>query len=278
MKLFYFGFCLNVILSLFCAYELLFFTETLNAMIPIGPLLLKLLAFGLLLFSSVLIYNIIKPSLNLSVIISLMDSGWIIVTTLAAIIFINRLGDDGFVLIVEVNGVITLAMIAQYYSTFALLKHPDINSNFQYRLCINRKVHASKADFWRVLSALSDIHKYSSGINSSVVEGDYGVSSKRTCSTSKDQEGKVWTEEVYEWNEGVSFSVKFNADVKEFPFPFRELSGGWKLGDFGENTTVSVWFEFNTKPSKLIVPVFLLLWSVSLPKVIKNLDHAARND
>ncbi len=259
MKLFYVGFGLNVIFSLFCAYELFFYTDAINAMLLTSPLLLKLLAFGLVLFAGLIAYNLLKPRLNLSVIISLMDLGWIIVTVLLAIIFRNQLGQGGFELIMGVNGVIAVAMITQYYSTFALLKHPDANASRQYYLNLTFQAQAPKAKFWRVLSVLSDIHRYSPGIYSSDVEGGYGVGAKRVCSTCPDQEGKRWTEEVYKWNEGESFAVKFDDEAEGFPFPLRQLVGGWKVDDAGEGTTVSVWFEFNPAPSRLIVPFFLFL-------------------
>jgi ribosome-associated toxin RatA of RatAB toxin-antitoxin module len=54
------------------------------------------------------------------------------------------------------------------------------------------------------------------------------------------------------------FAVRFESDAPDFPFPMKEMVGGWNLEEETGSCEVEVWWEFEQKgriPGALLLPL-----------------------
>ncbi len=110
---------------------------------------------------------------------------------------------------------------------------------------------------WAVVRELGDIQRYMPSLTSSaILDGRTpGVGAVRECT---DRKGARWRERCDSWEERRAFSVIFEADAPDFPFPFRAMRGGWEVDPIDGGSIVRVWWRVvprRAATARLLLPV-----------------------
>ena len=265
------GFGGNAAFSAFCAYRLLIDTQYYVTLLGFAHYILFGLGVGLIGFCLILLNNLVKPTLVKGVLITFADVGWIVSTSLIALVYHEQFFDGGVRVIFVVNFFVFLAIVFQYASLFQFLK--DDQSTYDTYFEIKKQIKSTKQQFWEVLAKLRDIHQYTASVDTSHADTEKpGIGTTRYCTSGDD---KKWSETVYGWNEGESISLKFNTGTKGFPFPMEKMNGGWRLLEEKSKRFVVVWFDFTSRKLGVMTPLFCFMWTVAMSKAIENMDKAS---
>ena len=174
--------------------------------------------------------------------ISAADAAWVVGTGPLLVLLPEQFNTTGSALMVGVATVVAACATGQLVGLARQYAHPDRDSGFTHRVCLEVSAEAPADELWNVISDLGTIADHSPDLQSSdLVHGDApGVGAARRC---VDQQGQGWTEVCTAWDPGRAFSLRFDTEAPDFPFPFRALVGGWIVEPKGEGTRVRIWWE-----------------------------------
>lgn len=244
---------------------------------PFALLVVRAIGIGLLLFAAIVANEARRPRpRGLEVLlIAAGDAMWVL-ATLALLPFvwsdISLAGAElalAVALAVAFFCALQLAGLRAYFSTPA--GHPR-----SARHCVAVEVDAAPALMWARISDLGDIAAHHPSLASSRLEGEPGVGAVRFCAN---PEGQAWSEECSAFDpEGRSLSVRFRHEEAGFPFPMREMIGGWDVvpaaGD-ARASLVRVWWEMT--PSRATLgPLMIAMAAGSLDRaMVATIQHMA---
>ena len=251
----------NAVFSAACALLLLIWPAFVGDLLGIQtPLILRLLGFGLLIFSVDLVHQAMRPRLVTwrALYASVGDFLWVIGSVLGLLLFPGLFSVTGVVVALAVAGVVLAFGVWQVWGID--LTHRAGNSTL-HRHCLVVRTEAPAAAMWDVIKRMGDIQNYApSLVRSEILDGKVpGVGVVRRCA---DQSGRCWTEECVDFDPGHSFTVRFVSEAPDFPFPVSTMIGGWKVMSAGAGSDVMVWWEIAPKP-RFLAPVLLPVMAFS---------------
>lgn len=178
--------------------------------------------------------------------ISAADAAWVVGTAPLLLLLSDQFNGTGSVLMIAVAGVVAACATGQVAGLVRQYAHPDGAGAYTHRVCVEVPADAPADALWKVISDLGSIAQHSPDLQSSkLVQGDSsGLGAARRC---VDLQGKGWTEVCTAWDPGHAFTLRFDADAPDFPFPFRALVGGWVVEPRGAGATVRIWWELAPK-------------------------------
>jgi len=221
-----------------------------------------------------------RPQPGSVMLISAADLLWVLGT--AALL-------AGWSELLSVTGITLLVGIAALVDTFAILqlaglarqyRHPDPDATHTHRLCLKTTVDAPAPAMWSVVSDLPGIARHSASLREShLIAGDApGPDAARQCIDVRDRR---WTERVIDWQPGRAFTLRFETDAPDFPFPFRAMVGGWTVEATDHGTEVSVWWDVTPRTKHLgglVVAAMAAMSAPSMRRLITTMAAAARGE
>lgn len=178
--------------------------------------------------------------------ISAADAAWVVGTVPLLLLLPGQFSTTGHALMLGVAAVVAACATGQLVGLARQYAHPDGSSPYTHRVCVEVPTDAPADALWAVISDLGSIAQHSPDLQSSkLVGGDTpGLGVARRC---VNQQGKGWTEACTAWEPGHAFTLRFDADAPDFPFPFRALVGGWVVESRGEGASVRIWWDMVPK-------------------------------
>lgn len=241
---------------------------------PELPWLMRLLGIGLLLFAADLLHQASRPRLASwrALYASLADLLWVIGSIGLVALFPQHFNDSGIALVLAVAAAVLAMGSWQLQGIHRLHCAKDAG---RFRHCLACRVDAPAEAMWRVLRPLGDIARYMPDLAHSEVSGEPGLGAVRAC---EDRSGKRWRETCIDWQEGHAFTLRFEAEATDFPFPASEMVGGWEVLPESEGSTVVVWWELKPRPAwaaVLLMPLLAMKADRDFPKVVSAMADAA---
>lgn len=235
---------------------------------------------GLMVFAADLVHQATRRRIATwrALYASVADFTWVL-GTLALVAFNPTLfTSQGNALVASVAAVVFCFGAWQFWAIGRAHQLPVAKRGSEYRHCIMVEVNAAPELMWRVISDLGGIKNYMPSLKSSLVVGDCesGVGAVRMC---EDRSGKRWSEECIEFNNSRSFTVRFLSEAPDFPFPAREMRGGWEVMPSEAGSRVMVWWELIPKQkflAPIILPILARQVDRDFPAIIRRMAAGTR--
>lgn len=237
-----------------------------------APFVLQAVGLGLAVFAADLFHQATRRRIATwrSLYASVADFLWVVGSFGLLALFPSALSQTGYWLVTSVASAVFLFGAWQLWAIGQAHKLPGSG---QYRHCILVAVDAPADAIWRIIGQIGDIKHYMPSLKESVVLGGKtpGVGAVRMC---EDRAGKRWAEECIAFKAGRGFDVRFLSEAPDFPFPVKNMRGGWEVIPEEGGSDVMVWWELEPK-QKLLAPVLLPLLAFQadrdFPKVIQRM-------
>jgi hypothetical protein len=169
-------------------------------------------------------------------------------------------------------GAMALIAIAAVVMLFAVLQLRGIGQHFAARgkagvsrLCVSIDAPARADSLWPLIADIGAIGRYAPSLTQVLLRGGAqpGAGVVRQCSNFS---GQTWAEQCERLDPAsMAIDMRFLADEARFPYPFKTMSGGWKVLPNGERATVQIWYEVTPKFA-LLHPLILALMSRGLAR------------
>jgi Polyketide cyclase / dehydrase and lipid transport len=220
------------------------------------PLIYRVIGAGLLLFAACVMWLATRNPINAfyAALISSADLLWVAGT--AVFIVLARLH-------LQVPGGVGLMLVAAAVLLFALLQLKGIARMYaaperpgHSRLCVAVSTPVSADSMWARIADLGGIRRYSPTLVKVMLRNGArpGLNAVRQCT---DQAGKTWAEHCTRFDDAArTVEMRFLADERAFPYPFRTMRGGWAVDAQSSGSTVRIWFE--VMPKHVVLHPFLL--------------------
>ena len=196
---------------------------------------------ALILFSFLISYEIKRQNPLGVLAIIIQDFLWILASCILLIFQpfeISRTGNS----MIAVVALIVLFMAVNQAKALAQTDHNSKKGRKQ--LSFERTFKASKQNVWKVISDVANYHVVAPNIDAVNVISGKGEGMVRSCSHGKDR----WTETCSKWVEEAEYSFEVQTAVPDYPYPFKNLKGNWKMEEIDETQTkVRMVFEFEYK-------------------------------
>jgi ribosome-associated toxin RatA of RatAB toxin-antitoxin module len=213
---------------------------------------------GLILFSLELFYQVSRARLIAwrALAASLADFGWVALSALLLFWAHAAFSGAGLLLIVLVAVVVALFGTLQFLGMDRLFRGSGPKQN---RLCVRIRTPLKRDLLWQRVGDLGRIAEFAPFLKTSKLEegSEPGsiVGARRTCS---DLNGQIWSEVCTDYCPGRGYTVRFESDAPDFPFPMQDMIGGWNLKEVTDGCEVEVWWEFKLSrrlPEALLLPL-----------------------
>ena len=229
---------------------------------------------GLVGFAGLLLLLALHPRPGTGALIGLADILWILATIPLAILS-AAVAPDGAVLIFAVAAVVGGFALGQLLAVRAMVRDRDRPGH--YRHCVRVPTTADADALWAVIADLGRIADHSDMLARSGMRGGAPVApgAIRDCA---DAAGRTWSEQVERLDPvRREVTLRFLADAPGFPFPVREMTGGWRVIPWGEASVTEVWWSLvpTGRFGWLKVALLSLGLDLSMPGVIARMDAAA---
>lgn len=207
-----------------------------------APRAYELLGAALVAYAVGLASLAYRPSRLLPVVIgALLDIAWVLGSAVLLAVMGSRMSSTGQLIVVTVAAIV---------AGFAWLQLRAVARSFvdnagppgEYLVRVEVPTNVAADRMWSIVRELGDIQRYMPSLASSVVlDGRRtGIGAVREC---EDTKGARWRERCDTWEEARAFSVVFEAQAPDFPFPFRAMRGGWEVSPTSEGSVVRVWWR-----------------------------------
>ncbi len=259
----------NAVFSLSSALLMIFQPSLVGNWLGISaPLILQAVGVGLVIFAVDLFHQATRHRIATwrALYASVADFLWVIGTFILLVLFPSTLSLTGVALVISVALAVFLFGSWQLWGIGQAHK---LETSGQYRHCILVAVNAPANTMWHVIGRIGDIKRYMPSLKrSSILDGKTpGVGAMRVC---EDHVGKQWAEECIEFKEGQGFKVRFVSEAPNFPFPAKNMLGGWEIIPAGKGSEVMIWWELEPKP-KLLAPILLPLLAFQADRDFPNI-------
>lgn len=202
-------------------------------------LVFLILGIGLVFFSFTVLKQVKNPKPKAVFFIIIQDFIWVLASVFILLFQSFDLSVLGFQIIFGVALIVFFFGVAQ---SIGLSKVDTVAENGMKRLSFERSVLASKIKTWKVISDVSNYHKFAPNVDDVKILSGSKKGMNRSCSHGKNQ----WTETCSQWNENEQFSFVANTDAKDFPFPLKYLKGTWQVEEISDQQTkIILIFEFS---------------------------------
>lgn len=265
----------NAVLSGLSGLLLVALPEAVAALLgPELPWLMRLLGIGLVLFAADLLHQAsrTRPASWRALYASAADLLWVLGSLALVALLPQHFSDSGITLVLAVAAVVLAMGCWQLRGIHRL--HRTRHAG-RFRHCPACRVDAPAEAMWRVLRPLGAIARYMPDLAHSEVSGEPGPGAVRAC---EDRSGHRWRETCVDWQEGRGFTLRFEAEAADFPFPASEMIGGWELIPESKGSTVMVWWELKPRPAwaaVVLMPLLALKADLDFPKVAAAMADAA---
>ncbi len=244
---------------------------------PLAPSVVRAIGIGLLGFALVVALEARRrrPRGLDALLIVAADATWVLATLVLVAIFASAISVAGTMLALGVGAIVALFAVIQATGVHRHFSTP-VGHPRRARHCVSIEVDASPAAMWRVIADLGSIAEHHPSLVSSRLQGDIGVGAVRFCES---REGEAWSEECTAFDaDRRALRVRFRHEEAGFPFPVREMIGGWDVRPSAtrpDASYVRVWWEMTPK-SALFGPLLIALASSSLDRaIIATIEHMA---
>ncbi|MGV3756045.1 MAG: SRPBCC family protein [Verrucomicrobiota bacterium] len=241
--------------------------------------LLPIIGLGLVIFSVDLLHQATRQRLATwrALIACLGDFAWVA----SSLIMLAVIGDE-----FSLQGQLLIAVVAAIVLSFGLWQFSGIQKAHQlplsakHRHCVPVRVNVPQEQMWQVVSKIGDIQRYMPALKSSELLNNAlpGVGAIRHC---EDKTGNAWSEECVAFIEGQSFTVRFLTDAPNFPYPAKDMLGGWEVKALSAGQCeVSVWWELElNRPflAPILLPLMAFQVDRDFPLVVQSMAVAALN-
>ena len=230
----------------------------------------------LLLFATELVRQVTlrRVSTWRALLSSMADLLWVAGSVIAIWLHADALSSKGIAVVVSVAAVVL---------TFALAQLAGIDRFHRagragmFRHCVAVRSNASAESMWEIIRDIASIDRYSASLESSEVVGGgrAEVGAVRRCI---DTGGRRWAEQVTALDPGRSLDLRFLAEAPDFPYPFSEMTGGWRILPRAPGCEVEIWWEFTPKQRWLVpflLPVMTFSIDRELVRVVRNMTRRA---
>jgi len=210
--------------------------------------LLMAVGLGLLLFAADLLHQTRSTRMATWRVLytSTADFAWVLGSLMWVIFWPHSVSE---------NGLMALSWIALLVGTLGFLQIRGINRLYQavapqfYRHCLTVEIPVSATAIWEIIGDLGNIQHYMPSLkHSELLNGAKpGVGAVRHCIN---QNNQAWSEICTAFEPGKSFHMRFLSEEPGFPFPAKEMYGGWAVIPMGSDLTqsqVRVWWELKPK-------------------------------
>ncbi|NER14427.1 hypothetical protein GWK08_13315 [Leptobacterium flavescens] len=129
--------------------------------------------------------------------------------------------------------VLTLASLIVALLVYGGIQYPKTKGLNHFTA--ERIVHAHVDEVWDIISDVGNYHEVTAaGIDKvRILEGN-GLGMKRECA---DPAGNSWEEVCTLWEPGVQFKFRVNTEREDYRFPFKSLSGLWRVDSIAPTST-----------------------------------------
>lgn len=240
-----FALAFNFMVSSACAAALLAASAAIaQALGDLPAWLMTALGMGLAAFAVLIGSTLLRIRASSVLLISALDLLWVLVS-LPLVLIPGLLSSQGVMVVLGVAGVTCVAAIWQLYGVKTMLRAPEGEPN-TFRHCVSLQSAVPADVLWPVVRKLDSISLYSDGLKSSHMESGDGADPQpgavRVCTHTN---GQNWSEELIAIDDAErSLVLRFCSEADDFPFPFRNVSGGWTVRPRkGGGSTVEVWWR-----------------------------------
>lgn len=193
------------------------------------------------LFTTTIIYEIIKQRPAAVLWIIVQDFMWVIGSAILLIVRPFEISKDGNLAIAIVALVVVFMGINQ---SKELAQVDSVNGKGIKHAKYERIVKANKKKVWKAIADVANYHEVASNIDDVKIISGEGKGMVRSCSHGKDS----WTETCSMWVEEQSYSFEVNTSAPNYPYPFKFLKGTWEVQKIDSNTTkIIMHFDFMYK-------------------------------
>jgi len=234
--------------------------------------LIQLIGVGLLLFASDLIHQATRKRMQTwrALYASTADLIWVVGTFVLLSAFSDAFSPLGIVLLIGVAAVVLAFGTWQFWAIAGV--HRGSHGG-KYRHCMVVDTGVSAEDLWRVIADFGHISRHTPLLANSYIEDN----NQPTCGavrTCEDTAGRRWSETCVQLEPGKSFTLEFNAEAKDFPYPASKMTGGWEVIPTSSGSRVMVWWELDPKPlwlGRVILPLLAFQVDRSVPKMVESM-------
>ena len=246
-----------------------------EAMGGLPALVLRLVGVGLLAFAAAVVWvragAVRRPDRVLAVTVA--DTAWVIASAALPVLPVS-LSPAGVAIVAGVAAVVALLAVLQLAGLRALGRNRRGSTQARSAFEIERRFVAPPEVVWPVASALGRIGEFYTALREVSVEGD-GAEAVRTCETHTSER---WSEKVAVWDEpGRAYTLRFLSEAPDFPFPCKEMVGGWRVEPDGDGSRVTVWYEYTVRGGWLgdaLAPIVASKSGAALRDVLARMDTA----
>ncbi len=239
------------------------------------PLAIRLVGIGLLGFAVFLFALSMqhRRSLVLPLLVCIADLGWVVGTVVLALAWPDALSATGWVAAATVGLIVALFAVVQYAGLVMWFRSPGASAQGERHICLHIFVASETDALWVVVSDVANIHKYTTNLSDSrIVPGSCtGNTLVREC---RAQNGQNWREILSIDHRQRRIDALFDTSRDGFPFPAREMTGGWELEESRSGTSVRIWWDLTpTRPRvfALALPVLSAMLAVQVNRLVYSM-------
>lgn len=244
----------------------------------VPPWMVAAVGSGLVAFAVFLIWEARQVTLRAAqaLWITLADVGWVLGSIVLLLLPGVPLSVTGRWMVGLVAVVVLGFAILQIIGLRALTRNRRGTTAARSAFEIRQRVAAPPEAMWAIVRDLRRIGTYYPVLQRVEVVGQqHGA--RRTC---ENREGQRWSEEVMAWDEQArAFTLRFDVDAPDFPFPTRELYGGWHVEETSGTTYVVLWYEFTMRGGvfgEILAPLMAQRIRQSMLATIARMEDAAQ--
>lgn len=269
----------NALFSALCGLPLVTNPHLVRPLLgPVAPWIVHALGIGLLLFAAGLFWEVRRPTPppTRALLITLADLGWVAGSVVLLLLPLPSVPATGKGLIAGVAVVVLTFALLQLAGLRALTRNHTRRTDARSAFDIRKRVDAPPALIWSLLRDLGSIGRFHPDLHTVDVIGDRD-NARRTCTNHR---GDRWSEDVIDWNEEArAFTLRFDTDAPDFPFPMTEMYGGWTVEPVGDQSDVVLWFEFTVRGGpfgEILAPLVAERSRASLETAIDTMEIEAK--
>ena len=232
---------------------------------------------GLFAFVALIATVIARPRAPWALLVSTLDASWVLGTGALLIVAPGLLTATGWVAAIGIALAVGSLAAWQVEGVRRMLRDPvPGRADYLHRVWVHTDVHADA--MWSIVSDLGRIAHFAPGLaHASLRDGEApGVGAVRTCANTQ---GHAWREVCERFDpEGRELQLRFQTDVPGFPFPAREMLGGWRVHADGEGSIVEIWWSLtpSTRLPWLLVALMGLRVDGDMARTVARMARAAR--
>lgn len=207
------------------------------------PLFILALGPGLVLFSALLLWTAMRPTLNprLAFAITLADFGWVLGTVALLALAGDQLNGTGRAWVIVIAIVVAALGVSQLLGIARLYRGDGVYGGHRTTLVAERRVAAPGADVWPLIADVEGYDEVAPNIAYSRIVSGERDQLVRECA---DHDGGTWCERAALWDEGRRYAFEIDTDAPDYPYPFRALRGQWEVEPDGEACIIRMRFDF----------------------------------